>query len=207
MRGVIITAYVSGKISHLIEDGDYIICADKGFKIAEKNGIVPQVTIGDMDSANGERPKDCLFLKFPIEKDDTDTGLCLKHAIEKGIKNVLIIGGVGGRADHTYANIQTLAYAAQRGVRAKIVSENTVMMMLLPGTERIKKQENSFISVFSYSPESTGVTIRGTKYETENATLTYGFPLGVSNEFRADYAQISHTSGMLLVIVAKENKN
>jgi thiamine pyrophosphokinase len=55
-------------------------------------------------------------------------------------------------------------------------------------------------SVFSFGEVATGVSIRGAKYEAEDATLTPDFPLGVSNSFTDSECEIEVKSGILLVM-------
>ena len=89
-----------------IENGAFVIAADAGIEKLNKAGIVPDLIIGDFDSL-GARPSGENVRIFPVEKDDTDTMLCLKHAIGQGANDVTILGGIGGRLDHTFANIQS----------------------------------------------------------------------------------------------------
>ena len=88
-----------------------IIAADRGYKLAEELGIIPDVFVGDFDSFDGDIPESVEIHRSIPEKDDTDTMLAVKLAIEKGCTNILLLGGMGGRFDHTFANIQTLVYA------------------------------------------------------------------------------------------------
>lgn len=204
-RCVIITAFVDGNISEIYqkESSDYIICADGGTQIAEKGGIVPDIVLGDLDSANVIDEK-YDFIKFPKEKDDTDTMLCLKYGIDKGFDNFVIIGGIGGRFDHTIANIQTLAYAKEHNVTAKLISKDAECFFLWEKDScELNKKDGFYLSVFSYSEKCTGVTIKGTKYPLENGELTNTFPLGVSNEITENKAYISLDKGKLLVILAR----
>lgn len=57
------------------------------------------------------------------------------------------------------------------------------------------------VSVFCHSDRAEGVTIQGLKYTLQDAELTNGFPLGVSNEFIGERAEISVKKGILLVTV------
>jgi thiamine pyrophosphokinase len=91
------------QLSQYLNNINYIICADGGYIHARKLNLKPNVIIGDLDSI-GEIPQDIEVLQFNAEKDETDTLLAVKLGIERGFKDFLIIGGLGGRLDHTYAN-------------------------------------------------------------------------------------------------------
>ncbi|NLN04578.1 MAG: thiamine diphosphokinase [Clostridiaceae bacterium] len=211
-RCVIITAYNDYLIKESIEieKGDFIICADAGYELARRENIVPRVIVGDFDSlesevnVSGHSLLDVVCL--PMEKDDTDTLFCLKYGLEKGFKEFVIVGGFGGRSDHTYANIQTLAYGCAKGVSVRMQDKKN-MFTIISNTEiKVPKREKATLSVFAYSDVCTGVSLKGVKYELDDHTLTNRFPLGVSNEFVEDEATISCKSGMLLVtVVADKN--
>lgn len=204
-RCVIITAYSDYDIScfYKKQEGDFIICADGGIDIAEKSAIFPNALLGDFDSANTGIEK-YPFIKFPKEKDDTDTMLCLKYGLELGYKNFSIIGGIGGRFDHTISNLQTLAYAKEHGAEAVIYSHNTTCQMLFSGEKiSINKKDGFYLSIFSYSEKCEGVNVNGTKYELSDGELYSSFPLGVSNEFKDEKAHISIKKGKLLIITSK----
>ena len=206
-RCIIITALVDCALSEIYkkQEGDYIICADGGIDVAEENDIIPDIVLGDLDST------DCVdkkykFKRFPKEKDDTDTCLCLKYGLSLGYRDFIIIGGIGGRLDHTYANIQTLSYALAQGADARILSKDSVCRMLGAGKEYIiPNKEGFYISLFSYSEKCEGITIKGTKYCLENASIANSFPLGVSNEFEGDTAFIHIEKGTLLLILSRKN--
>ena len=203
-RCIIITALLDCPLSYVYmrKDDDYIICADGGITIAEQNGIVPDIVLGDLDSVSAVNPS-YNFIRHPKEKDDTDTILCLKYGIEQGFRDFLIIGGIGGRFDHTFSNIQTLAYAKDNGVNASIISRDTFCTMIKDGEKcTVNRKENAYISVFSYSDKCEGITIKGTKYELSDAELKSTFPLGVSNEWKEEKATISIKKGKLLIVTS-----
>ena len=91
------------------EKDDLIIAADAGYLTAKEMGIVPDVLLGDFDTL-GERniPDGIECLRVPREKDDTDTQLAVRTAIERGAKEIVIIGGLGGRIDHTLSTLAIL---------------------------------------------------------------------------------------------------
>ena len=92
----------------LAESADYIIAADGGQNRAREFGLQPDCVIGDFDSTTLNEDFDCLYITYPAEKDLTDTEAALTHALEKGCRNVILLGGMGGRLDHTMGNIGLL---------------------------------------------------------------------------------------------------
>lgn len=187
---------------------DFIIAADGGLKHLEKLGITPNFVLGDFDSY-GEIPKsadfnDCEVYVAPVEKDDTDTLLALRYAIEKNFKRILIFGGTGGRLDHTFANIQCLTFADRHGVEAFLIGEDAIMTVLSESALTFSGFSGG-LAVFSLS-ETAEVSETGTKYEIENALISREFPIGVSNEFSAEIAEISVKSGEVLLIWTKNTE-
>ena len=66
----------------------------------------------------------------------------------------------------------------------------------------LPKIERHSISIFSYSDNCKGVSLKGLKYGLSDSELTNGFPLGVSNEWTDDTAEISVRSGLLCIIIS-----
>ena len=159
--------------------------------------------IGDFDSS--QEPSDAPTLRVPVEKDDSDTMLCLKRGLALGFEEFWIVGGFGGRVDHTLANFQALHYAARRGARAAMCDGERWAAAVADGTLRVPADAvggaNKKLSVFALTDACRGVSISGAKWELSGATLTNAFPLGLSNEFAADAAEIAVAEGALLAIV------
>ncbi len=207
MKALIITPYLLSPIRSLITLSEYdlIICADSAYLAAEKEHILPHSIIGDFDHDTGVMPEKRENVTIvPCEKDDTDTMLCLKYALSQGAEEITVLGGIGGRLDHTFANLQALAYAEKAGVFTRLVTDSDEAFVI-SRTVCLPKRKNAwYLSVFAYDGICEGVTIKGTKYEVENAVLHNHFPLGVSNEITADFAEISVKSGRLLIIFSKK---
>ncbi|MBQ3270730.1 MAG: thiamine diphosphokinase [Clostridia bacterium] len=209
-RCVIFTAHCQGDVARAYapRPGDFILCADGGWELACRAGVRPDWVIGDFDSS--EEPGNVRTERVPVEKDDTDTMLCLKRGIALGYGEILIIGGFGGRFDHTLANIQTLHYAAAHHVRAELRDgEQHWAAAVRDGALRVSAPRPIHggavkLSVFALSDVCRGVCIRGTHYDAEGITLTNAFPLGVSNSFARDSAEIVVAEGTLLVTVCEE---
>ena len=181
---------------------DYCIACDKGYRYALDSGIRPDVIIGDFDSM--ERPADTdgiPVLTFPIEKDDSDTMLAIKHAMKMGLDHILIVCGLGGRLDHTIANIQSAAYVASHGGVCEILSEKEYLRTLTGGNSvSIPENSGHSLSLFSLSDSCTGLTIRGAKYNVENETIKNTFPLGLSNRWLSGPVEVSLKEGILLIV-------
>ncbi len=208
MKAVIITPCISSKIKDVIdiEKEDFVICADNSFVKALGENIRIDLIIGDFDTGTPSAfPIGTEILKFPIEKDDTDTMLCIKEAEKRGFTEIVIVGGLSGRLDHTFANIQSIAYGKANGLNIKISDGENEVFLIHPGKITLAKKDGFSLSVFAYGDNVEGVCERGVKYPVENVALTSSFPLGVSNEIIADEAEISLSKGLLLIILSKFN--
>ena len=208
MKAFIITPFLTESIQKTVHiaENDLVVCADVAYLAAKKEYIEPNVIIGDFDHGENDAPScsTAEFIRVPSEKDDTDTMLCVKYALEKGADEILIVGGIGGRLDHTFANLQALAYAESRGISAILKNgRNEAFLTNVP--IKIARRDGWYLSVFAYDRTCEGITLRGTKYEVENAVLDTNFPLGVSNEITADYAEIDVKKGRLLIILSKKD--
>ena len=184
---------------------DFVIAADGGYDILKTKNIIPDVIIGDFDSLESELPSENV-IKHPVEKDDTDTFLALKLGFERGFNNFVLFGGVGGRIDHTIANIQALLWVAKRGGRAFLIGNDTIMTVISDSNLSFSADFKGKISVFAQENTARGVKISGLKYTAENIELSPEFPLGVSNEFVGERAEISVNKGFLLIVWKQENK-
>lgn len=202
-RCVVFTAHCEGDPADAVvpENGDFVMCADGGWKLAEAAGVKADLVIGDFDSSDA--PESGVIERHPVMKDDTDTMLCLKRGLAMGYERFLFVGGFGGRLDHTMANLQTMLFAAKFGARAEMCDGYTWATAVMNGTVRVKRRPGK-LSVFAMSDRCTGVSISGTLYELSDGTLENFFPLGVSNEFAADEAVVSVKDGALLVMTTVE---
>ena len=186
-----------------VRKGDLLVAADGGVRYCREFGLAPDHIIGDFDSL-GFVPEDDNVTVLPVIKDDTDTLSCLEYGLEKGFRTFLIYGGTGGRIDHTVANLQHLAYLSEKGARGYLLSEKNIITLIKNEEVSFRKDAKGFLSVFSFGDRALGVTIRGMKYQVEGATLTNTYPLGVSNEFTGNRAEVSVSEGKLLLVYERD---
>ena len=183
----------------LYED-DLLIAVDGGFDSLMKAGYTPDVLIGDLDSVTMEIPESVKVLKYRKEKDETDMFLAYRIGARCDYTDFVILGGTGGRLDHTYANISILLYAKEHGHNITMIDEKSMIICIKNESVRLSGNPGSYLSVFAAGGKAYGVTIKGAKYEVEDVNLSPAFPLGVSNEFTDTDAYISVEDGALLII-------
>ena len=181
-----------------------IIAADGGLCYLEEAGIKPDFTMGDFDSY-GRIPQGENVFPCKPEKDDTDMLLAVKEALKRGAECIVLCGGLGGRFDHSIANVQTLAYIAGHGTACFLLGGKTVCTVIKNGKIGFPAGLGGYVSAFCLGDRASGVDICGLKYPLKNADLTMDVPLGVSNEFELRNAEISAREGSLLVVWEDED--
>lgn len=195
----------------LSNEYDYIIACDKGYEYALRLNLIPDVIIGDFDSTSIDQITSNIqdsktqLITHPIRKDDTDTMLAIKHALQLGFLHIHIICGLGLRMDHTIANIQSMLYVALNGGICEMDSATEYFRTVTPenGIVSISKKEDFSLSLFALTDTVHKVTINGTSYDCIT-DLTNSFPLGHGNHFVSDEAKISIEEGVLLVVSSHE---
>lgn len=188
-------------VKKLLEPDDFIICADGGYRHAVALAVTPDLIIGDMDSCTLQLPGNVEVKKCSPIKDETDTFMALKEGLSRGFCDFLLFGAMGGRLDHTIANISLLLYALQHNANAVMYDERTEVKFLRPGKHVIDGTNAQYFSLFAFDGAVKGITLTGAKYPLYEAQLECSVALGISNEFLERQVEISFVSGSLLVIV------
>ena len=193
-----------------LREGDYCIALDGGLGYCVFLQVEPDLIIGDFDSVTKEEQKALeeiekaapeRVIRLKPEKDDTDMLYALKYALEQGFREFRIYAATGGRLDHTLANIQCLLYLKNHGAVGYLMDGNGMIMVLK--NESVSFQENleGYLSLFSLGERAEGVTIKGMKYPLQDYVMTNDFPIGISNEFIGEKAEISVRNGELACIL------
>lgn len=195
----IVGACEPGEMYFLERNGALVIAADGGLRYLKEQRINADLVVGDFDSL-GYVPQGQDIVRHPVEKDDTDTMLAVKLGLERGYRVFVLYGCVGGRLDHTYANLQTLVYLARHGARGYLVGDGALSSAICNGAMQFPARLSGTISVFCPDGMARGVNLSGLYYPLSNGELTSGFPLGVSNHFTGMDARVSVEDGTLLVM-------
>lgn len=181
------------------KENDLVIAADGGYDLLNKNHIDADILLGDFDSISNV-PQHRKIIKHPVKKDDTDTFLAYRTARDYGYKNFMILGGVGGRFDHTIANVQTLLNIANNGGRGFLIGKDCIMTTIKNSKIEFQEQYCGNISVFAQGNDAETVKIHGLKYIADGICLKADTPMGVSNEFVGERAEVSVENGAVLII-------
>lgn len=179
------------------------IAADKGYAYAEDLGITPDIFVGDFDSFFDEnRVKSPDIFRLKSEKDMTDTQEAVQIAIERGADSITVLGALGGRIDHTLANIQLLKFGLDRGAKVEIADQDNYVT-LISRPVSIKKQAGCCLSLIPLT-KCAHVSVRGVYYPLTDAVMDLGNPYGVSNEFVEEYADIDPGNGLMLLMICRK---
>ncbi len=189
-----------------IQEGDWIIGADGGAARALAWGLTPHLVIGDMDSLPDEDravliDRGSEFVEHPRAKDETDLELALAHAVGQGAREIVIFGALGGRLDHTLANVLLLALPSLREVQARIVDgAQEALLIRNGGVATICGKPGDLVSLLPLGGDARGVRTDGLVWTLRGDTLRLGFSRGVSNEMQGDAARVEVEDGLLLVV-------
>ncbi len=200
------------RLRSLLRPDDWFVVADGGWRLAQELGVSVSLLVADFDSLSYPvTTGDTEVIRLPVEKDWTDTMAAAMEGLRRGFREFLILGGTGGRLDHTMANFAVLHSLLLQGAHAVMADDQNRVWMMLPGSYRIEPVKGYKFSLFPYAGEVTGLTERQVYYPLNNATLTPDSTLSVSNEFLRDSAQkcllpaeISFETGVLIIFLSKD---
>lgn len=187
------------------EPGDLVVGADNGYLTARRLGFPPDLILGDFDSAPMPQAAGNVEV-HPAHKDETDCVLAVDAGLSRGFTDFVILGGTGGRLDHTVANLQTLGYLAGRGARGELRDRDCWARVVRDETIAIPRGaflgDGAYLSLFALGGTCT-VTETGVEYPLDRYPLSPFYPLGVSNHI-LDTAVIT-AEGTLLVMLCRSN--
>ena len=191
---------------------EYLIAAEGGAVFCLANGLIPDLAVGDFDTAGLDladqlESRGIAVERYPARKDEPDTAIALKAAFSLKPSEVVIFGAMGRRQDHFIANLAMLGRAALNPETAKIP------VVLYDAYNRISAHTESFevpeecaafpyISFFSFSDQVTGLDLKGFSYPTVNFTLHRTDVLGTSNYLTERNASVRFDSGVLIMACA-----
>ena len=186
----------------------YIIACDGGVKHCRAMMIMPNIMVGDFDSANKEDAEffenlGVLKEKFPVKKNETDMEIAINMAIDKNSTEIYIVGGLGRRFDHSLANVHILLRPVRLGIRTCLLDEHNIITLVEDSID-IVGEKGQTVSLIPLTTEVKGITTKNLEYALTNATMEIGHSLGVSNVMNGDVATISVGEGVLILIMSRD---
>ena len=183
---------------------DLTIAADSGYATAQKLGITPDITMGDFDSYREALPSEMKTLRVACEKDVTDTMLACEYAKENGCRYITIVGGTGGRIDHSLSNVLYLEGLRREGIRIKLTDGENTVQVILDETVTVPAPESETGGYFSvFALDTCVVTLTGCKYPLDRARLVRQMPYAVSNEVTGEYAVVT-VEGIAILVMSRK---
>lgn len=190
----------------------HLLAADRGVEFFMDTEFVPETAVGDFDSLS-EKGKEYLrqhreieIISLQPEKDDSDTQSAMNLAIDKGAKEILLLGATGTRMDHFMANLGLLVLGKERGVKVAIADANNYICLIPSGSVLNKEEQfGKYVSFFSVGEDVTGLTLNGFKYPLLNYHLKVkDSGLTVSNEIAEETAEVIYKTGTLMMIMSRD---
>ena len=192
-------------------ENDICIAVDAGYEYCKLLEITPDYILGDFDSISekeaegvaeiAKQDKDRVII-LPVEKDDTDMLAAIKLGLSEGYQSFRIYGGMGGRIEHTIANIQCLLYLKEHNAVGYLMDGTG--MILVAKEEEISFQDSleGYMSLFSMGKKAI-VSIENMKYPLDEREITNSFPIGISNEFiLGEKGKVTVHKGAVVMIVS-----
>ncbi len=184
--------------------GAVVIAADSGLDHAATLGVEVHVAVGDFDSVSARRLADAEAAGTEIrrhraDKDATDLELALEVAMELGVRQVIVVGALGGRLDHELANV--LLLTSDRWIGAQVeLRDATARVVVVRGRRTLTGGVGDNLTLLAVGGPADGVSISGVRWPLDQARLDPGSSLGVSNEFESPLAVLTVDRGVVLAV-------
>ena len=183
---------------------DLCIAADAGYRNAQALGERINILIGDFDSLGAIPEGDMEVLQVPAEKDLTDTQIAVETALARGADEIILIGGLGSRMDHSLSTLAILEDLRERHVHAHINNGYNRVHYLNASSTLILRSGFRYLSVLAIDEKIKGLSIDGCKYPLKRATLNRRLQYAISNEITGNCAMISLRRGRIFVIESRD---
>lgn len=195
-------------------EGELCIAADSGWRNARRLGVRVNLLVGDMDSLGAEAGSAMAevealggeVMRVPAEKDETDTQLAVHEAVRRGADEIVIVGGLSGRLDHTLANLSVLEALAEHRISARITDGRNRVRFLKNDSLLLAAGGFRYLSLIPVDEVCRGVSAEGCRYPLKGATLRRtNAAYSTSNEILGPVALVSVRRGRLFVVESRED--
>lgn len=184
---------------------ELLIAADGGALLCSRWGLLPELVVGDLDSLGVDRADELArrgarVIAYPADKDESDTEIAVRAALERGAIDVVLLAALGGeRLDHEIANILLVA-GPRSGGRLRAVRGDTTVRSLHSRSRLVLNGSPGDIVTLMPLGDAGGVTTEGLRYTLRDEPLRAGAARGLSNVIERAGASIALDAGVLIVI-------
>lgn len=194
-----------GGLRELLRADDIFIAADGGWRLAQELGVMPLAVVADFDSSQPPNlHEDVKIVRLPVQKDCTDTAAAVQVALDMGYRDFLLLGCIGGRLDHQFANFQLLSRLARQGCTALAANVQNQVCAAVTSPITVKPMDGWSLSLFAFDGTVRDLSIRGAAYELFGYDLTPTDSLCVSNATLKTPCEITFSEGTLLLFRSKD---
>lgn len=190
----------------------FVVAADRGLVFLDRHGIVPDLVVGDFDSA-GEayvqqylhRHPEVQVRSFHWEKDDTDTEIAARQAVQAGCRQIDFLGATGSRFDHVLGNVQVLHMLLEQGVTGRILDPCNRITMHRESFRILRSEQwGKYVSFFAWGGDVEELTLKGFHFPMTGGRLIPSRAIAVSNQIEDEIAEVSFRGGRLLMVESKD---
>ncbi len=197
------------------EENELLVSVDAGLFVLHRLGIKPNIVLGDFDSVEAEmlriyeQDPDVLVERHPPEKDASDLELALALCVKTGYRQIYIFGALGARMDHSLSNIYLCCHYIKKGISLYLLDMYNKIYVLKEGRSLYRKEQfGTYVSFYPMQGVVEDFSISGVKYPLSGVRLDkYEQPsFTLSNEILEEKADISFSSGILLVVESRDRR-
>jgi thiamine pyrophosphokinase len=191
--------------SHL-HPSDRIFCANGGTEHALSLDLRPEVIIGDLDSLSAElvsrmEAEGAAIHRYPAAKDQTDLELAFQQAMVAEPDEILLVTALGKRLDQMLANILLLTRPEYASAQLTLVDGAQWVTLLRPQQHlTVNGQPGDTLSLIPMTTKVKNVNLTGVAWPLEQATLSLGSTLSISNQLAGHQAGVLIGEGMVLLV-------
>ncbi|HYP18482.1 MAG TPA: thiamine diphosphokinase [Chloroflexia bacterium] len=202
-----------GRLRHL-PPPDVVIAADGGTTLAARLGLAPDLVIGDMDSSDPALLQQFEAQGIPFDRSrhetkvETDTELAALAALAWQPDTIIVMGAIGGRLDHSVANLLLLTHPRLAGHDVRVVDGAQVAMLAKPGRwNELPASLGDTVSLLPVGGDAERVSTKDLLYPLHGETLLMGRGRGVSNEVTGPNPGVDYESGLLMVVIVRSGRS
>lgn len=199
------------RLLSILNRAEYVIAADGGANWLDALGRVPDLLVGDMDSVEPAvlgrlQERGCHIQRHAAQKDETDAELALTAAAALSPQEIIVLGALGGRIDHTLGNLALLTMPELDGILTYVWDGVSLTWLITESTE-IWGAPGDTVSLVPWGGDAEGIVTEGLSYPLQGETLDMGPSRGISNVLAEVPARVALQAGRLLVVHTPAEEN